>query len=105
MRVYQYSFSKDHTHRSQQASTRKLYRRYTFLIFLFMDLFEITHKAREIVNACKAIYGERWEERKKQIREDFLVPHHEKYKTTNLLSSAIRLSENQTDQRLVLVLI
>lgn len=76
-----------------------------FYNFLFMDIFEVTHKAREIVNACKAIYGERWEERKKQIREDFLVPHHEKYKTTNLLSSAIRLSENQTDQRLVLVLI
>lgn len=69
-----------------------------------MDILKLTHQARECLEAAKFLYGDRWESVKKATRENHLQPHHEANKTTNLLSSAIRLSEGQ-DERFVLVLL
>lgn len=69
-----------------------------------METFMIACKSKQYVNAAKIIYGECWESVKKETLEKHIIPHHEKNKTTNLLSSAIRLSDKQ-DERLTLLLL
>lgn len=70
----------------------------------------MTHKTREIVNAAKFLYWDRWETVKKEWVEKTLEPHHQLHKTTNLLSSALAIlkdieEKSKSDERLTLVLI
>lgn len=70
-----------------------------------MDLLTLTYKAKEIVSACETLYGKRWSGIRKAVRDKELKPHHEKNKTKNLLSSAIKLCEEEEDDRVRLILL
>lgn len=55
---------------------------------------QIALKVKECLDACKSLYKERWPE----IREEYrwkLKEHKRCNKTSNLLGSAIMMSENQ----------
>lgn len=69
------------------------------------NMIETIYQSQRLVESAKFIYWEKREATKQKFIWEVLKPHQERYNTKSLLSSAIKLCTDISDEKLQLVLL